>query len=78
MIDGKLWCSEKSNIHIYNTKLERERVIILDCFDGILGIAGIAEVNDEAVAVATSKGLVIIDKQGIVFWSYIIIYLYKL
>ena len=61
LIDGQLWCRQMDEIHIYSTNLNRERVIKLEDVGKILGIA---EVDDDMVAVAAMKGLVVIDKQG--------------
>ena len=61
MIDCQLWCGLSGEIHIYSTCLHRERVIKLG---GIGFIGGIAEVDDDMVAVAASWGLVVIDRKG--------------
>ena len=62
LIDGQLWCGLYSKIHIYSTKsLHRKRVIELE---NVGEIGGIAEVDDDMVAVAAETGLVVIDKQG--------------
>ena len=61
LIDGQLWCGLYDEIHIYNTNLHIERVIKLE---GIACIGGIAEVDDDMVAVAAKNGLVVIDRQG--------------
>ena len=61
MIDGQLWCSLFGKIHIYSTELHRTRVIKLE---EVVAICGIAEVDDDMVAVAATKGLVVIDRQG--------------
>ena len=60
-IYGKLWCGQWEEIHIYSTQLHSEPVIKLE---GIGFIRGIAEVDDDMVAVAASEGLVVIDRQG--------------
>ena len=61
LIDGHLWCRQGDEIHIYSKNLHRERVIKLG---GIGSIGGIAEVDDDMVAVAATEGLIVIDKRG--------------
>ena len=61
LIDGQLWCGLKDEIQIYSTQLRNIRGITLK---GMGSINGIAEVDDDKVAVAASDGLVLINKKG--------------
>ena len=61
LIDGLLWCGQENEIHIYSTNLHQQRVIKSVDIGTILGIAG---VDDNKVAVAATRGLVIVDIKG--------------
>ena len=61
LIDGQLWCGLKDGIQIYSTNLQKQRAIE---FEDKIYIGGIAEVDDDKVAVAARDVLVLIDKQG--------------
>ena len=61
LIDGQLWCGQGYRIHIYSPNLQKQRAIAIE---DIEFVNGIAEVDDDKVAVATDVGLVLIDKQG--------------
>ena len=49
------------DIYIYNTQLRRDRDLTFGNFGYICGIA---QVDDHEVAIATMRGLVVIDRQG--------------
>ena len=62
LIDGQLWCGVPGEIHVYSKNLHRERVIKL--WKGMEFIGGIAEVDDDMVAAAAWKCLVVINRKG--------------